>query len=41
MEDPDIYEMLHLLNRLAQERNPAEFEKVLRQFTDEAMAQAD
>ncbi|MGW3957696.1 ParB/RepB/Spo0J family partition protein [Streptomyces sp. NPDC004752] len=36
MDEPAFFEMLQLLNKLAQERNPAEFEKALRQFTDEA-----
>ena len=40
MEELDLYEMLQLLNKLAQERNPAEFQKVLRHSADQTMAQS-
>ncbi|MGV9249597.1 ParB/RepB/Spo0J family partition protein [Streptomyces sp. NPDC003710] len=38
MEDPEFFELLRLLTKLAQERNPAEFEKLTREFADRSSA---
>ncbi|MCX5055075.1 ParB/RepB/Spo0J family partition protein [Streptomyces sp. NBC_00474] len=39
MEQPAFFEMLRMLHRLAQQRDPKEFEKVLRQSTDRQVNQ--
>ncbi|MDN3267055.1 ParB/RepB/Spo0J family partition protein [Streptomyces sp. MA15] len=40
MDEPTFFEMLQLLNRLAQGRNPEAFEKVIREFTDQSAGSA-
>jgi ParB family chromosome partitioning protein len=40
MEEPALFEMLQLLNQMARERNPGEFQKVLSHFDDQPAAQS-
>lgn len=40
MKDPAFYELVQVLNKLAQDRNPNEFKKILHQFTSDPMTPA-